>query len=330
MDTSFVRCNETFDGQAMKRGMLARGISAARKLPFVASAPGWLCRRPAYLIAMQNGEQAASFAGAGSGGGGGERGQVVAKVISASGLCSRRDAVRRIQAGRVQVNGTVVAEPGRRVSADDVVAVDGRVVEATSTTVVVKLHKPREVLTTHSCDPAGRRTILELLPGHWQQLRCVGRLDYMTEGLLLLTNNGALKRFLELPANAIVREYRVRLRAAPALITPAALADLGAGVIVNGVRYGPIAASFCDPDAVAGDRSGGRRHCWVSVRLKEGKNREIRKVMQHKGWQVTRLIRVAYGPVLLGASSAGHVSPCSPEQITALLCLMADDREGAS
>jgi 23S rRNA pseudouridine2605 synthase len=204
-----------------------------------------------------------------------DAGQVVAKVIAGSGLCSRREAVRLILDGRVEVNGAVVKVCGTRVGVADMVTVDGKVIDVEPpTTVVVALHKPKEfVTTTH--DPAGRRTVYDLLPQHWQQLRSVGRLDFMTEGLLLFTNNGALKRFLELPKNAIRREYCVRLHSGAydsKPVTRAALDALASGITIEGHTYGPILASFQEPLADAWE---GKRNCWVSVVLHEGQDYEM-------------------------------------------------------
>jgi len=168
-------------------------------------------------------------------------------------------------------------------------------------------------------------------------MRTVGRLDYMTEGLLLLTNNGALKRFLELPINAFQREYLVRLHAAHAPISRESLADLAMGITVKGISYGPIGASLVDPrdhftgplpTGSGGETQGGGRNNWATVTLHEGKNREIRRVMEHKGWQVTRLIRIAYGPLRLGTLSSGNVLLCSSEQVSCLTNLMAKVEAG--
>ncbi|MFO1152478.1 MAG: pseudouridine synthase [Rhodospirillales bacterium] len=224
--------------------------------------------------------------------GGGER---VAKVIAAAGLCSRREAETWIAAGRVAVNGTVLATPACVVGADDVVSVDGTPLPARPVVRLWRYHKPAGLVTTHA-DPQERCTVFQALPPALGRVISVGRLDLTSEGLLLLTNSGPLARRLELPATAWIRRYRVR---AHGTVTAAALATLATGITVDGVRYGPIEAAL--------DRVQGA-NVWLTLALKEGKNREVRKVLEHLGLRVGRLIRVAYGPFQLGGLPEGAVA----------------------
>jgi 23S rRNA pseudouridine2605 synthase len=216
-----------------------------------------------------------------------DAGERVAKVIARAGLASRREAESWIAAGRVSVNGAVIASPAVDVTAHDRVAVDGQPLPGRERTRLFLFHKPRGVLTSHG-DPRGRPTIFELLPKSLPRLISVGRLDFNTEGLLLLTNDGRLARVLELPATGWLRRYRVRARGG---ITQAALEGLRNGITVAGVRYGPIAASL--------DRAHGA-NVWLTFAMREGKNREVKNVLGHLGLAVNRLIRVSFGPFQLG------------------------------
>ena len=215
---------------------------------------------------------------------GGER---VAKVIARAGLCSRRDAERLIAAGRVAVDGQTLTSPAVTVGPENRVSVDGTPLPEAAPARLWRYHKPAGLLTTQR-DPQGRPTVFDRLPPGLPRLMPVGRLDLSSEGLLLLTNDGALKRRLELPATGWSRRYRVRVYGR---VEEAALAGLAAGVTVAGVTYGPI-------DARLDSRRGA--NAWLTLTLKEGKNREIRRVCEHLGLTVNRLIRVAYGPFQLG------------------------------
>ncbi|WP_370151757.1 pseudouridine synthase [Ferrovibrio sp.] len=217
----------------------------------------------------------------------GEKGERIAKRLARAGICSRRDAERWIEEGRVSVNGKKLATPAFLVGPGDRIVVDGKPVAAAEKTRLWLYHKPRGLMTTHR-DPEGRPTVFEKLPKEMPRVISVGRLDYNSEGLLLLTNDGALARKLELPATGWLRRYRVRVYGHP---TDETLAVLQKGVSVDGVAYGPIHASV---EKAQGDNT------WLVVSLREGKNREVRRVMEHLGHQVSRLIRVAYGPFQLG------------------------------
>ena len=223
-----------------------------------------------------------------------EKGERIAKRLARAGVCSRRDAERWIAEGRVVVNGHRLDTPAVLVQPGDVVVVDGKPVAEPERTRVWRYHKPAGLMTTHK-DPEGRPTVFERLPEDMPRVISVGRLDYASEGLLLLTNDGELARRLELPSNSWIRRYRVRVHGE---VDPERLLELEKGVTVDGVRYGPIKALL--------DRQKGA-NAWVTVSIREGKNREVRRVFEHLGWPVLRLIRVAYGPFQLGSLEEGAV-----------------------
>jgi len=223
-----------------------------------------------------------------------ERGERIAKWLSRAGVASRRDAEKLVAEGRVALNSAPVTHPATFVTPGDIVRVNGTVVDAPGRTRLWRYHKPDGLVTTHR-DPEGRPTVFDKLPPGLPRVISIGRLDLTSEGLLLLTNDGALARQLELPSTGWIRRYRVRVHGRP---ETAALATLASGVTVEGVAYGPIEAGL---DAVKGENA------WLTVALREGRNREIRKVMTHLNLSVTRLIRVAYGPFQLGVLPRGAV-----------------------
>lgn len=216
----------------------------------------------------------------------------VAKRIARSGFCSRRDAERLITAGRVAVDGEVLQTPAITVTAANLVTVDGEPLPALEQPRLFRYHKPAGILTA-ARDPEGRPTIYDRLPEGLPRLMPIGRLDMGSEGLLLLTNDGGLKRRLELPATGWLRRYRVRVHGR---IDEARLAALEQGIEIDGFQYGPIQAAL---DRVQGSNA------WLTVALREGKNREIRRVLEHFGWPVNRLIRLSFGPFQLGHLAAG-------------------------
>ncbi len=218
----------------------------------------------------------------------------MAKFLARAGVCSRRDAERLIAEGRVKLNGCVLDTPAVKVTAKDKVAVDGHVVGAPEATRLWRYHKPAGLVTTHR-DPAGRPTVFECLPRDMPRVVSVGRLDLTSEGLLLLTNDGELARKLELPATGLKRRYRAR---AFGTITQDELDELAKGIDVRGVRYGAIHAQL--------ERQRGA-NAWIDLTLTEGKNREVRRVLEALGLRVNRLIRVSYGPFQLGALEPGAV-----------------------
>ncbi len=223
-----------------------------------------------------------------------QRGERIAKFLSRAGVASRRDAEAMIAAGRVRMNNAPVEHPAVFVGPTDIVVVDGKPVAQPERTRLWRYHKPNGLVTTHK-DPEGRPTVFEHLPADMPRVISVGRLDLTSEGLLLLTNDGALSRQLELPATGWLRRYRVRVHGG---VDPKKLTRLAEGMVVDGVRFGPIEASV---DSVQ------RANTWLSVSLREGKNREIRRVMDALLLPVTRLIRVAYGPFQLGLLPQGAV-----------------------
>jgi 23S rRNA pseudouridine2605 synthase len=214
-------------------------------------------------------------------------GQRIAKVMARAGLCSRRDAEQWIAAGRVSVNGEVLTSPAFNVSDADQVQIDGEPLRAPERTRLFLFHKPRGLVTTAK-DPEGRPTIFDALPPDLPRVVAIGRLDINTEGLLLLTNDGGLARVLELPATGWLRRYRVR---AHGEVTQEQLDRLRDGVSIDGVDYRGIEAKF--------ERQQGS-NVWLTMGLREGKNREIKRVLEHMGLSVNRLIRVSFGPFELG------------------------------
>ena len=214
-------------------------------------------------------------------------GDRIAKVMARAGVASRRAVEAMITQGRVSVNGAVITSPALNVTGADRIVVDGTPMPRRERTRMFLYNKPRGLVTTHS-DPEGRPTIFTALPKTLPRLISIGRLDINTEGLLLLTNDGGLARVLELPATAWLRKYRVRANGS---VTQEALDNLRNGITVDGVRYGPIEAKL--------EREKGA-NCWLTFAIREGKNREVRKVMETLGLTVNRLIRVSFGPFNLG------------------------------
>lgn len=231
----------------------------------------------------------------------GPKGERIAKRIARAGLCSRREAERWIAAGRVAVDGETLESPAFNVLPHHRIVVDGRPLKASEPSALWRYHKPAGLVTTNR-DPQGRPTIFDRLPPGLPRVMTVGRLDLTTEGLLLLTNDGDLARFLELPSTGWTRRYRVRVNGRP---DEAALAGLAEGVTVEGVRYGPVQARL--------DRIQGA-NAWLTMSLREGKNREIRRLCAHLGLTANRLIRTAYGPFQLGKLEAGAVERV-PERV---------------
>lgn len=225
-----------------------------------------------------------------------EDGERIAKRLARAGLCSRREAERWITAGRVKVDGKILETPACVVTAKSRIEVDGNPLAGAEPTKLWRYHKPKGLLTTNN-DPEGRDTVFEKLPDDLPRVLSVGRLDLNTEGLLLLTNDGDLARFLELPSTGWRRRYRVRVHGS---VNEKALARLADGVRIDGISYGGIEATL---------DSTQRGNSWLSLSLKEGKNREIRRVMEHLDLQVTRLIRLSYGPFQLGDLPRGEVAP---------------------
>jgi 23S rRNA pseudouridine2605 synthase len=226
-------------------------------------------------------------------------GERIAKVIARAGVCSRRDAERLIAEGRVKINGETVDTPARKVQPEDCVEINGVPLPAREASRLWRYHKPAGLIVSHR-DPRGRPSVFTALPKSMPRVVSIGRLDFTTEGLLLLTNDGELERKLELPATGWTRRYRVRVHGA---VEQSALDRLKRGIEIGGIRYGSIEASI--------ERKQGT-NLWLSFALKEGKNREIKRVCEHLGLQVTRLIRISYGPFQLGDLGKGEVAEVPP------------------
>ncbi|RWP73194.1 pseudouridine synthase [Mesorhizobium sp.] len=223
-----------------------------------------------------------------------EAGERIAKRLARAGLASRRDAEELIAAGRVKVNGRVLSSPAFNVMPGDIIHLDGMEIPPIERTRLFLFHKPAGVVTTNR-DPEGRKTVFDVLPADLPRLMTIGRLDINTEGLLLLTNDGGLSRVLELPATGWLRRYRVRVHGK---VEESALAGLREGIAVDGVFYGAIEATL--------DREQGT-NAWLTLGLREGKNREVRNILGSLGLDVTRLIRISYGPFQLDDLPEGHV-----------------------
>ncbi|WP_374764453.1 pseudouridine synthase [Yunchengibacter salinarum] len=241
-----------------------------------------------------------------------DRGDRIAKALARAGVGSRRDVETMIQDGRVAIDGTPVKTPATFITTLDGITVDGQPVAAVERTRLWRLNKRRGQLTTHK-DPEGRRTVFDSLPAHMGRVVSVGRLDMSTEGLLLLTNDGALARWLELPKHGHVRRYRVRVHGT---VEPRRLDALKDGITIDGVQYDSIIATL--------DQQTGA-NAWLSVAITEGKNREVRRVMEHLGLSVNRLIRVAYGPFTLGKLPPGAVSEVPTAQLVDLIGTYFED-----
>lgn len=235
-----------------------------------------------------------------------EKKERIAKIIAAAGLCSRRDAERWILDGRVSVNGTTLNTPACVVGAEDVVVVDGKPLKEKEAPRLWCYHKKAGLMTTHK-DPGGRPTVFEKLPKYLPRVISVGRLDFNSEGLLLLTNNGELSRALEHPSRGWKRKYRVRVHGK---LTPEILGRLRKGVKIDGIAYAPAEIEI--------EKEQGT-NTWVLMTITEGKNREIRKLMEFFGLQVTRLIRIAYGPFQLGSLPVGEVKEVTTRAVNELM-----------
>ena len=221
-------------------------------------------------------------------------GDRIAKVLARAGVASRREAERMIEAGRVRVNGALIDSPALNVTPDAKILVDGKPIAAPEPPRVWLYHKPAGLVTT-TADEKGRKTIFDDLPEDMPRVMSVGRLDLNSEGLLLLTNDGGLKRKLELPATGWLRKYRVRVNGRP---EDSAFEPLRRGLNLQGEHFQPMIVSV--------DRQQGA-NAWLTVGLREGKNREIRRAMEEIGLPVNRLIRVSYGPFQLGNLKQGAV-----------------------
>ena len=230
--------------------------------------------------------------------------QRIAKLLARAGVASRREIERMIEERRIAIDGQPVEKPATLLTSLQGVTVDGKPVKAPAPARLFRFHKPTGVLTAAS-DPRGRPTIYDRLPNGLPRLMPVGRLDMNTEGLLLLTTDGGLKRQLELPSSGVERSYRARVFGD---VSQERLEALIEGIEIDGIRYGSIDANL--------ERRTGRNG-WVEMRLTEGKNREVRRVLEHLGLQVSRLIRTSYGPFVLGDLPAGAVDEIRQHDLVA-------------
>lgn len=230
----------------------------------------------------------------------------IAKLLARAGVASRRDVERMIADGRVTLHGQMVEKPATLLANLDGVAVDGQPIGAMEQTRLFLFNKPVTVLTA-ARDPGGRQTIYDILPSELPRLMPIGRLDFMTEGLLLLTNDGALKRALELPRSGIARTYRAR---AFGTISQTQLEDLIEGITIDGINYGRIDANL--------ERRTGRNQ-WIEMTITEGKNREVRRILEHLGLEVSRLIRTRYGQFSLGDAPPAAIEEVAPRELNGLL-----------
>jgi 23S rRNA pseudouridine2605 synthase len=232
--------------------------------------------------------------------------QRLAKFLAAAGLCSRREGEKFIEAGRVKVNQAVITTPAFCVDDSDIVTLDNKTVRPIEQAKLWAFYKPVECITSR-IDPEGRKTIYDLLPPSFKNIKYVGRLDYFSEGLLLLTNDGGLVRTLELPKHEIPREYKVRVYGS---VDVKLVDTLAKGITIEGENYKPIELHILPAEG---------KNTWLKFVLKEGKNREIRKILTHFGYKINRLIRMGYGPVSLTGLKTGQLKELDIQQLQTYL-----------
>ncbi|MDC3090304.1 rRNA pseudouridine synthase [Paracoccaceae bacterium] len=229
----------------------------------------------------------------------------ISRYLAKAGLASRREAEKLILDGRVTLNGNTVSEPWRNCTTTDILKLDGTIVSQSMSTVLYQLHKPRGYLST-SKDEMGRKTIFDLVDSELNHLMIVGRLDYYSEGLMILTNNGELKRYLELPKNNVERIYKVKIRGH---LTSSNLSNINRGLSLDGLNYKPMSARVLESNGF---------NSWIEMVLTEGKNREIRKILASFNLSVVRLIRRRFGPFNLDNLKTGKSKKLKLEHYPAL------------
>ena len=242
------------------------------------------------------------------------KGERIAKIIARAGLASRRESEKLILDGKVKVNGKTISSPALNLSRDDVVEVDGKLLSPPEKTRIWMYHKPVGLIST-SKDEKNRPTIFDKLPNEMPRVLSIGRLDLNSEGLLLLTNDGELKRRLELPSTGWLRSYRVRVKGR---LNENMLEPLRRGISVDGTQFKPMQVSF--------DRQTGA-NAWLSIGLREGKNREIRKALSFLGLSVNRLIRISFGDFELGKLKKGEIEEVRSSIVKTLFKKEVDNRE---
>ena len=240
-----------------------------------------------------------------------EKPERIAKVIARAGICSRREAEVYIADGRVKVNGALLESPAFTVTKSDMIEVDNVRLSEAEPPRLWRYHKPRGLVVSNK-DEKGRDTIFTKLPESLPRVISIGRLDIDSEGLLLLTNDGELARHLELPATGWTRKYRVRVYGR---VEEAKLEEIAEGVNIDGVQYGPVLARL---------DTQKNSNAWLTIAIKEGRNREVRNIMEYLGYPVTRLLRLSYGPFLLGKLEAGQVEEVKPTVLAQQLGLASD------
>ena len=238
------------------------------------------------------------------------KGQRIAKIIAASGYCSRRQAEELISHGRVKVNGKIIDSPALLIT-DQAIKIDNKLISAPQALKVWVFHKPKGYIVSNN-DPQSRKTIFDILPDSLPRVITVGRLDINTEGLLILTNNGEAARYMELPQNKWIRNYRVRVYGK---IDIEKLDRLKNGIKIDGIYYASIKVEIDREE----EKSNSKANSWLKISLSEGKNREVKKVLEYCGLQVNRLIRISFGPFHLGNLKTGAVKQIPSNSLKEIL-----------
>ncbi|MDR1425423.1 MAG: rRNA pseudouridine synthase [Rickettsiales bacterium] len=238
-----------------------------------------------------------------------KNGERIAKVIANGGYCSRREAERLIEMGLVKVNGVTIDSPAVIIT-DQTIKIKNKLIPRDNKTKMWVFYKPRGFIVTNR-DPQNRKTIYEILPPNLPRVITVGRLDMDTEGLLLLTNSGSVARYIEHPINGWTRRYRIKVHGILDRLRAAMGAMATGGIVIDGVRYLPLEISI--------EKESDTTNTWLLVSLKEGKNKEVRRIMEHFGLRVLRLVRISFGPFHIGAMTAREIRPVSRKALEGAL-----------